>query len=79
MEIHTQDEELKAHLLATDEHFRSLHEQHALLKRKIEEIEAKPHVTEYDEIEEGRLKRLKLSVKDQLNEILSTHKHAASV
>lgn len=79
MEIHTQDEELNAHLLATDEQFRSLHEQHARLKRQIEAIEAKPHVTGSDETEEQRLKKLKLHVKDQINEILFTHKHAASV
>ena len=79
MENHTQDEELKAHLLSSDEQFRSLTEQHARLKKQIEAIEAKPHVTEADEIEEQRLKKLKLLIKDQMNEILSTHKHAASV
>jgi uncharacterized protein YdcH (DUF465 family) len=77
MENHTQDEELKAHLLATDEHFRELAEQHAQLKRQVEAIEAKPHVTEADEIEEQRLKKLKLHVKDQMNEILSQHRHAS--
>ena len=35
MENHTQDEELKAHLLATDEQFRTLAGQHAQLKKKI--------------------------------------------
>jgi uncharacterized protein YdcH (DUF465 family) len=79
MENHTQDEELKAHLRASDEQFRSLCEQHARLKQQIEAIEAKPHVTEADEIEEQRLKKLKLHTKDQMNEILSNHRQAASV
>ena len=79
MENHTQDEELKAHLLATDEQFRSLSEQHAQLKRQIEAIEAKPRITETDEIEEQRLKKLKLRIKDQMNQILSSHKHATAV
>ena len=77
MENHTQDEELKAHLLATDPHFRELVEQHAQLKRKVEAIEAKPHVTEADEIEEQRLKKQKLHVKDQMNERISQHRHAS--
>ncbi len=76
MENHTQDEELKAHLLATNEQFRALNEQHAQLKHQIEEIESKPHVTEADELEEQRLKKLKLRLKDQMNGILAQYRHA---
>ena len=76
MENHTDDEEIKAHLASTNEQFRSLSEQHAQLKRQIEEIEGKPHVTEADELEEQRLKKLKLHVKDQMNELVAQHKHA---
>jgi uncharacterized protein YdcH (DUF465 family) len=75
MENHTQEEELKAHLLSTDQQFRSLCEQHAQLKHQIEEIESKPHVTEADELEEQRLKKLKLHLKDQMNDILMQSKH----
>lgn len=78
MENHTQEEEAKAHLLATNEQFRALHEQHAQLKRQIEQIESKSHVTESDEIEEQRLKKLKLQIKDQMNEMLA-HARAATV
>jgi len=77
MENHTQ-EELKAHLLATNEQFRSLAEQHALLKRQIEAIESKPHVTSTDEIEEQRMKKEKLRLKDRMNYILA-HTGTASV
>ena len=76
MENHTDDEEIKAHLASTNEQFRSLSEQHAQLKQQIEEIEGKPHVTEADELEEQRLKKLKLHVKDQMNELVAQHRHA---
>ena len=76
MENHTQDEHFKAHLLATNEQFRTLSEQHAHLKHQIEEIESKPHVTGADELEEQRLKKLKLHIKDQINEILAMSRHA---
>jgi uncharacterized protein YdcH (DUF465 family) len=79
MENHTHDEELKAHLLATNEEFRSLAEQHALLKKQIGEIESKPHVTAADELEEQRLKKLKLHLKDQMNEIMARYRHAGVV
>lgn len=77
MENHTQDEDLKAHLLTINEQFRSLAEQHAQLKKQIEEIESKPHVTESDELEEQRLKKLKLRIKDQMNEIMAQYRHAS--
>jgi uncharacterized protein YdcH (DUF465 family) len=75
MENHTQEEEFKAHLLATNEQFRRLSEQHAHLKHQIEEIESKPHVTGEDELEEHRLKKLKLHVKDEMNEIIAQSRH----
>ncbi len=77
MEHQTPDEELKAHLLSTNEQFRTLAEQHARLKHQIEEIESKSHVTAEDELEEQRLKKLKLHVKDHMNEILEQYKHAS--
>ena len=76
MENHTQEEEFKAHLLATNEQFRKLSEQHAHLKHQIEEIESKPHVTGEDELEEQRLKKLKLHIKDEMIEIMASSRHA---
>ena len=77
MENHTPDAELKAHLLATDEQFRTLAGQHAQLKRQIEEIESKPHLTGADELEEQRLKKIKLRVKDQMNGIMAQYRTAS--
>ena len=76
MENHTQDD-LKAHLLATNEHFRTLAEQHAQLKKAIEAIESRPYVTPTDEVEEQRLKKLKLSLKDQMNDIMAQYRPAS--
>ena len=67
-------EELKAHLMATSEEFRGLATQHAEFKRQLDAIEAKPHVTPQDEVEEHRIKKLKLRVKDQMNEIMARYK-----
>lgn len=76
MENHTQ-EGLKAHLLASNEQFRSLAEQHAQLKRQIEAIESKPHVTSTDELEEQRLKKQKLRLKDQMNQMMAQYRTAS--
>ena len=77
MENHTQDEELKAHLLSTHEQFRTLAEQHAQLKHQVEILESKPHLTGEEEVEEQRLKKLKLQVKDLMTQILEQGRHAS--
>jgi uncharacterized protein YdcH (DUF465 family) len=66
--------ELKAHLMATSEEFRELAAQHAEFERQLDAIEAKAHVTPEDEVEEHRIKKLKLRVKDQMNDILAHNK-----
>ena len=68
--------ELKAHLMATSEEFRQLVAQHAEYDRLLDAIEAKPHVTPQDEIEEHRIKKLKLRLKDQMNDIMARYKAA---
>lgn len=67
-------DELKAHLMATDDTFRRLAQEHAQYERQIEAIEAKPRLTDQDELEEHRLKKLKLRIKDQMTEIMARHR-----
>ena len=68
--------ELKAHLMATSEEFQQLAAQHAEYERQLDAIEAKPHVTPEDEVEEHRIKKLKLRVKDQMNQIMARYNAA---
>lgn len=67
-------EELKAHLMQTDEEFRRLAEQHTQLHKQLEALEAKSHLTPEEEVEEHRLKKMKLRIKDQMNEMLARHR-----
>ncbi len=76
MENHTQDD-LRAHLLATDEKFRHLQEQHAQYSKLVDDIESRALVSEADEIEEQRLKKLKLHAKDEMNEMLARSRTAS--
>ena len=64
-------EELKAHLMATNEEYRGLASQHSEFARKLDELEALPHLTDQEQLEETRLKKLKLRLKDQMEAIVS--------
>ena len=72
MEKNTQAE-LKAHLMETEPEFRRLANEHAVLKAQLEAIESKDHLTLDDEVEESRLKKLKLRLKDQMSEFMVQH------
>ena len=65
------NEELKAHLMATDQHFRDLADEHAQFHKELEAIEAKDPLTLEDEAEEIRLKKQKLRLKDEMNAIIA--------
>ena len=67
-------EELKAHLMQTDEAFRQLVTQHSDLAHKLDDLAQRPHLTEPEKVEEVRLKKLKLHAKDQIESIVSRYR-----
>ena len=77
MEKNTQAE-LRAHLIETEPEFRRLANEHARLKAQLEAIESKEHLTLDDELEESRLKKLKLKLKDAMSEFMARHTHQAA-
>jgi uncharacterized protein YdcH (DUF465 family) len=69
----TQDD-LKAHLMATDEHFREIAGRHSEYDHRLQELEAKHALSDDEQLEEVRLKKLKLRLKDEMAEIMSRYK-----
>ena len=67
-------EELKAYLIQSNDEYRALADKHSEYARLIDDIEQKSHLTEQDELEEHRLKKLKLHIKDQMQEIVNRHR-----
>jgi uncharacterized protein YdcH (DUF465 family) len=67
-------EELKAHLMRSNETFRNLTNQHHEYDVLVATLESKPVLTAEEEIEEHRLKKLKLQLKDQMEQIVSEHR-----
>jgi uncharacterized protein YdcH (DUF465 family) len=67
-------EELRAHLMETDEEYRRLATEHAQHKKRVEDLESRPYLSEDEKIEEVKLKKLKLRLKDQMAEILNRYR-----
>lgn len=67
-------EELKAHLMATNEEYQRLATQHTEYAKQLDALEALPHPTYEQELEETRLKKLKLRTKDQMEAIVSQYR-----
>jgi uncharacterized protein YdcH (DUF465 family) len=73
--MHTANvQELKELLLKTDEEFRQLAIQHHTLDERLHEFSVKPYLSEPDQVEEIRLKKLKLQLKDRMEDILRRHR-----
>jgi uncharacterized protein YdcH (DUF465 family) len=67
-------EEIKAHLMQTNEKFRHLAERHSTYKKQIQELDAKHPLTADEEMEEHRLKKLKLHLKDEMEQMVSEYR-----
>ena len=65
----TDFEELKRQLLQTDEEFRQLATQHHDLDEKLHNLAARTYLSEPEQLEEVTLKKRKLQLKDQMENI----------
>ena len=66
----TDFEELRQRLLQTDDEFRQLATQHHDLDEKLHNLAARHYLSEPEQLEEVRLKKRKLQLKDQMESIL---------
>jgi uncharacterized protein YdcH (DUF465 family) len=67
-------EETRAHLMATNEEFQRLATQHGEYAKQLDTLESLPHLTDSEQFEETRLKKLKLRLKDQMEAIVSQYR-----
>lgn len=72
----SQYDELKAELIATDDEFRRLFEEHQASERRLEEINQKSLLSQEDEAEEKRIKLHKLMLKDRMEGLLRAHRES---
>lgn len=71
------EEELIRQHLNDDEELRGLYTQHQELKQKLEAFRSKLYLTNEEEIEEKRIRKLKLASKDRMMAILGRYQQEA--
>lgn len=62
---------IREELMAHDDSFRQLAHRHATLESRIGQLQQKRFLTSDEEMEEVRLKKLKLHVKDEMEQMVS--------
>ena len=63
------DSQVKDHLMASDEAFRRLAQEHTQYSQRLDSLIQKRYLSDDEKLEEVRLKKLKLRTKDQMEQI----------
>ena len=65
--------QVKDELMASDEKYRRLAQEHSQYAQRLESLVTKRFLSEEEQVEETRLKKLKLRLKDQMEQIVHQH------
>ena len=68
--VSTPTEAIREQLMAANEEYRQLQQQHATYAAELDRLNRKPHLSDQEKMEEIRLKKLKLRLKDQMATLL---------
>ncbi len=75
--MQTNEQEVKEQLLAHDAEYARLFREHSRYESMLKELMDRPHLTDAEKVEEIRIKKLKLSLKDRMEDILHRHLQTA--
>lgn len=62
---------LRDRLSQEDPHFRALLQKHEAYDKRLQSLRSRKYLTEQEQVEEVTLKKLKLAVKDEMEDILT--------
>jgi len=71
--------QVRDQLLASNENFRKLLEEHSQYSQRLEALITKKYLSEDEKLEEVRLKKLKLRLKDQMESLEQQFRNAHQV
>jgi hypothetical protein len=65
---------LMERLIKEDESFRKRYDAHKDYEKQVDVMEKKPHLSVEEMMEKKRLKKLKLALKDEMEQIIANHR-----
>jgi uncharacterized protein YdcH (DUF465 family) len=71
------DQETVSRLMATSEEYRRLAEQHSSFDRRLEQLAHRKFPSQEEQLEEARLKKKKLHLKDRMYDIIRQSQQAS--
>lgn len=74
----TNTDGLKEQLITSDTEFRDLVREHGRYEARLSELSSLPYPNDEEQLEEITLKKKKLAVKDQMQEIMVRHQKAGA-
>ena len=72
-----QEHDVKQHLMATNECFARLATEHQKHKLRLHELAGKPYLSDQEQVEEVRIKKIKLHLKDEMESMLQQYRKQA--
>ena len=73
-----QEEEIKQHLMSSSPEFQRLVNEHHQFENKLQELQTHHHLSEQDLIEEAKIKKRKLHLKDEMNTLIQNFRNELS-
>ena len=70
----TLTEAIRGQLMAGNTEYQRLRDEHARYASELDQLSCKPYLSDQDQVEEVRLKKLKLRVKDQMEILVAQAK-----
>jgi uncharacterized protein YdcH (DUF465 family) len=70
MPVSSQTETIREHLMVNNEEYQRLYREHALYEAQLEVLGNKHYLNDQEQVEEVRLKKLKLRTKDQMEHLV---------
>ncbi len=71
-------QDVRSQLLASNEQFRKLADQHHAYDEQLQSLATKTYLNDQERVEEVRLKKLKLRLKDEMERIIQDYKREHS-
>jgi uncharacterized protein len=68
--VSTPTEAIREQVMTNNEEYRRLHQEHELYADQLDKLLSKPFLSEKEKLEEVKLKKLKLRLKDQMAAVI---------